>query len=428
MKAYNLKNKTVVILILIVVLISGVIGTVAASPLQTWNHELNPALLSAGNRPYFELGVSASPGFQNSYFTTHKLSTPTLVIDFNDIYDTIGEGGYKIGANVGAEAHNTVHVLGIGAGVYSNTNTIFKASIPQGLFQILSEGIEKDKTYSDSGEAMLRSFAEYGGYVGYRRSDYTFGMKVGKYVPIAYTSDGEGVYTYSSDSSGNITATAQMNAKLYSALDLEHTDELTEQAIMDAVFGPNGGVKVDFGVLYNPKKRNKPIWGASISNIPLAAAKPQYAWDFSATAEASVNNALETSVSEETSEFFDVTDPVTDFTAINSTDKVFLPFKIGGFYRYDGLPIIDIVGHSEMLFANPFYMNGGVTVEGAWFPLSWISMGLAYQDLAWRSNLGLRVNLRLLEISSQVSLSSPELKRMFSSNGVSFKLMFALGY
>lgn len=427
MKANRKNNKIFIGLILVSVLMSGIVGTLAATPLDSWNHELNPALLSTGNRPFFETGVSVSPGLQNSYFTSHKLSDPTLVIDFNDIYDTLGDRGYKVGGSVGVEAHNTAHLLGIGAGVYAETDTLFRVTIPNGLFEYLSEGIEMDTSYSDSGEALLQSFVEYGGYVGYRRSSFVYGLKIGKYAPLAYTRDGEGVYTYTSDMDGNITATAQVNAKLYSALDLEHTDELDDQVVMDALMGEYSGVKIDFGMVYRPEGEKKPVWGASISNIPLAAATPQYAWDFSATAEASINNALDTAIAEETYEVYNADEPVTDFNAIDSDENIYMPFKVGGFYRYDGLPIIDLIGHTEFLFGDPFRMNTGVTVEGASFPLSWLSLGIGYEDLAWRSSFGLRMNLRLLEISSQVSFSSPEFKRMFSSNGVFFKLMVGIG-
>ncbi len=414
------------ILTVSLILLTVVGFSVSAYPLRAWNHQANPAFLGAGNRPYFETGLSASPGFQNSYFTTGKIFNPVLLIDFDDIYDSLNDKGYRIGGAVGAEVHSTAHVMGIGAGIYSNTDTLFRVSIPKGLFGKISEGIKIGTEYNESGEAFVQSFAEYGAYAGYRRPPFIFGLKMGKFVPLAYTKDGEATYTFLANENGLIEATAQVNAELYSAFNLEFAEEITEEEIMNALTGPDGGIKIDLGVVYNPDGE-KPLWGASLVNIPLAAANTEYGWAYSLSTDGTAENILDTAINDEDMEFYDYTDPESDFVDIGG-HEIRMPFTIGGFYLYDGLPLIDVIPYGEMVFGSPFRLNTGVTVEGSRFPFSMLSLGLAYDDLAWKSSMGLRINLRIIEIETRISLSSPEMLGMFSARGFSFNLYAALGF
>ncbi|AFG36262.1 hypothetical protein [Spirochaeta africana] len=397
-------------------------GTAAAYPTLPWNHRYNPALLSTGNREYFESGFSMTSGFQNSYWTTGRIFNPTLVIDFDDMYQRIGDGGFKFGANFGGESHFTVHVLDFGAGVYMDSETFFEVGVPKGLFGFLSEGFEMDTTYEGRSSSVLQSFLEYGAYGSYNLEPYTFGVKVGKYVPIAYTRNGISSYSFRAEQDGRIEGTARIEAELYSAVDLEHMESFDAAEVMS---GP-GGLKLDFGVVYNPD-RNKPKWGASFTNIPLYAPLPQYAWRYSAAAGASTDGILDSLDSGD--DPFDVDDPDIEFEAMeDSSQRIYMPFRAGGFYRVTAVPLIDIIGHGAVVFAEPFRVNGGVHVEGSFFPLSILSVGLAHEDIAWRSSLGLRVNLRVVELGMQASMSSPEFLGMLSPRGAALSLVAAFGF
>ncbi len=403
-----------------------------AFPLRPWNHTENPVFLSTGNRPYFELGASSSQGFQNSYFTTGKIFTPTLIIDFDDIYDSIGKGGLKVGANWNAESHMTAHILGVGAGVYAHSENLFQVTIPSGLFELLSKGNEIDKTVSGTGEAFLQSYVEYGGYGSYRWEPYTFGAKLGKYIPLAYSSGGEARYEFTTNKDGTIDATATIDTNLYSAIDIESLTEGDEDVDPMAVLNESGGLKVDLGVVYNPD-RSRPLWGASITNIPLYAPFAEYGWEFTAEGSASTEGLLD-SLEEDEDEDGDESEPfdtssTSDFTPIEDISKrLYMPFGINGFYRYTRVPLIDIIGHGGLVIAKPFRYNLGATVEGSFFPLSILSLSLAHEDMAWRSSAGIRINLRILELGIQAGFSSPELLGMFSTRGFTTNIVLGIGF
>ncbi|MFW5800817.1 MAG: hypothetical protein ACOCVC_02190, partial [Spirochaeta sp.] len=160
---------------------------------------------------------------------------------------------------------------------------------------------------------------------------------------------------------------------------------------------------------------------------PLYAPKAVHGWTFTASSEAYTDGILQ--AIENGDELFEVSDPDYDFQTLETVDKrIFMPLRAGGFYRYEGLPLIDLIGHGAIVFADPFRINGGIQIEGSSFPLSILSAGIAHDEIAWRSTLGMRMNLHLLELGIQASLSSSEFLGMFSTRGFALNLTGSIGF
>lgn len=397
-------------------------ATATAYPNRLWNHRHNPALFSTGNRPVVDVGFSASPSLQNSYLTTDQIFQPTLVIDFEDIYASIGRGGYKVGANLGIGAHLVAHINDIGAGVYVDADNMFRVTLPSGLLGFLADGFEMNTQYTERAQVILRSFIEYGSYASYHWEPYTFGAKIGKYIPLAYTTNGTAEYSFLAEEDGRIEATASINSQLYSAIDLEDPGTIDP---LQALTGP-GGLKVDLGVVYNPT-RNRPLWGLSFTNIPLYAPIIAHGWSYTGSAGAHSDGILDALGSDD--ELFEVEDPVNDFSKLEDVDRrIFMPFRAGGFYRYSDLDVIDIITHGGITLADPFRVDLGAMVEGSEFPFSIFSLGMGYRDLAWRTQLGFRFDARVVELGLQIGTSSPEFAGILSTRGLSVNFMMAFGY
>ena len=153
-------------------------------------------------------------------------------------------------------------------------------------------------------------------------------------------------------------------------------------------------------MLFRSGTRRKPRFGAALTNLTLKPAVPAFGWNYSFTASATVDSdPLDAFANDDPEEPYSYTDPVSNFDAVDaSSTEIKMPLTLSGFYRYSGLRIIDIIPSMSLVMDDPLRVNGGVLLEGAVFPLNLLSLGMSYQDLAWRTSAGLKLNLYLMEI------------------------------
>ena len=392
-------------------------------------HTRNPALLSTSRREFFELSFLASPGVTNSYFSPSNILKQEMIIDLSQIYSASGAAGFRAGGSLNSGSHTSLHIGPIGLAGYWGTQNLARVTVPKEMLGILANGNEIGQTYEGNGDAFINSFVEYGGYASYRWQTYTFGLKAAGYLPLAYTRNGRSTITFSTAESGAIDVEAGMNAELYSVVDLENPDSITS---MDAtsimsLLTEHGGIKLDFGLIHNPE-RNRPEWGLALINIPVIGALPNLAWQFSATTSAGTAGLL-TGLSGGTEEAFEMSEPELEFGPLaEATERIYMPFRIGGFYRFRNFPVVDIIPHAEVVIAEPFRFNAGVSVEGTRFPWSLFAAGLAYEEIAWQANLDMRFDMRFAELMLRFSTNSPELLGVFSGRGARFQIETSYGF
>lgn len=400
---------------------------VLANPASIWEHRYNPALLGTSSRGLFETGVSVSPGFQNSYFTVGQVFQETIQINLDELYDGLTDAGFGIGLNLGAGVHSTLHLFGIGLGAYADLSTLGQIWIPKTLFEIAANGFESGQTYTGEGGLLVRSFAEYGAYGSMKFSNdkLRVGVKLAKFMPLAYTADANTAFTVVAAGDGSATATADVSAQLYSAFDMENPDTIDPSTLLS---DPGSGLKFDVGFVYGGTRR-KPRFGAALTNLTLKPAVPAFGWNYSFTASATVDSdPLDAFANDDPEEPYSYTDPVSNFDAVDaSSTEIKMPLTLSGFYRYSGLRIIDIIPSMSLVMDDPLRVNGGVLLEGAVFPLNLLSLGMSYQDLAWRTSAGLKLNLYLMELGVNVSSSSPEFATILKTNGVAVDIKLAIG-
>lgn len=401
-------------------------AVVLANPASIWEHRYNPALLGTSNRGLFETGLSVSPGFQNSYFTVGQVFQETLQINLDELYDGLTDAGFGIGLNLGAGAHSTLHLFGLGLGAYADLSTLGQIWIPKTLFDVAANGFESGETYSGKGGLLVRSFAEYGAYgsMNFSRDRLRVGVKLARFMPLAYAEEANTDFTVLAAGDGSATATADVSARLYSAFDMENPDTIDPSTLLS---DPGSGLKFDLGFVYGGTRR-KPRFGAALTNLTLKPATPAYGWDYSFSATANVDADPLQSFVDESGEPYTLTDPVSNFDAVDAGNKeIKMPLTLSAFYRFSGLRIIDIIPNLALVMDDPFRMNAGVLVEGAVFPFSLLALGMSYQDLAWRTSAGLKLNLYLMELGVNISSSSPEFT-IFKTNGVAVDVKLAIGF
>ncbi len=401
------------------------------------NHQFNPAFLGSSTRTW-ETGVSGNLNVYNSYFAiTDFLSEEedaALVIDLGDLAEAMAGGKMETSLGTSLEVHAMAQLFGIGVGGYAAADLYGGFSIPESFFTFLAEGNTIGDEITGEGELNLKGFAEVGVYAGYRYGNYQIGLKFGQYVPLIY-SEGTG-YSYSllakeADEDGIIfEAEAEAFGTVYSAFDLD--DPGNFDSPMDILTG--AGTKLDIGFVH-VKQQGRPLWGASAS-IPLLPAKPAYAFELTGGLEATITDPLgsisfgdENGNGDDNDNGFAETENTFELSKIEGEiDKeIMAPYKLGGFYRFTLIPVIDLIPHVEMVFEDPMLVNYGLTLTGSFAPLSWVSLGMGQVNNLWVARAGLDVDLRLLEVGVRVSSSSESLETLASFQRPDVSFQVALG-
>ncbi|MFP4114589.1 MAG: hypothetical protein ACLFUA_09465 [Spirochaetales bacterium] len=398
------------------------------------NRGTNPALLGMSSRGFVELGVSPEAGAGNNYFSIGDIFTPTIMIDLRAIQEDLGKSDFRLASTVSGDAHLVARILGVSLGFYTNLDGALSAGAPSSLFEILGSGNPSGEEINASSPIAGRVFAEAGVNAGVPIGDNWYvGGSLGVFAPVFFTDRGSSVdfsfATYEPGdekpdgtiSEGEVSATASMDLRAYSAFNFEQPNVSSPGEMLALL----NGVKVDLGVVRI--ENSKALYGANLSGIPIVAATADNAVTLSASATVTQENLLG-NFDQEDADY--LTQEVMDVTPTYETcvgQSIFMPFQLGGFYRF-GLPVVDIIGHGQLHFMDPFQMTAGAIVEGNFFPLNMLSLGVEWDRVAWRTTLGLRADLRALELGVDVGMTAPNPLHLFSAQGLWAKAYVAMGF
>lgn len=390
--------------------------SVAANPPRSWNHRDNPALMGVGNRRFFEMAATQSFGMSNSYFTSGEVLQPTFVLNLDDLGSQLGDGQLSVASTSHTNAHVSVSILGATASVYSWVDSVVSLGIPGSLFTLLAEGNQIDSTYSDSAPVLGRVFAEAGAQGSYRYQDWEIGVKLGLFTPILYTdSDAEVIYRFATDEAdGTLDLSGGLNVPAYSSINFD--DPGASAVSLD-------GVKLDLGVI-KVRPDGDPWFGANIGGITLSPAVAAYGVAIENQVSISVTNPIGDSSEDVVTTETTGSEPTVE-ESVN--ESIRMPFKFGGFYRSRIVPWLALTGYGQVYVADPTLVAIGGMVEGAVFPLRGLSFSLGYDRVAWETEVGLRANLRVIDIGFEVGLSSPRFVTMWQGSGLNAHLFLAVG-
>ena len=407
--------------LLLIILVSVTMG-LGANPIQPWDHEFNPALLSTGERTFLEVGTSVNVAASNSYFTMQQLfpADGVLTIDFNAMMDDLGDKDLKVALSVEAEEHAVLTILGLSLGEYSSVSGAVSTAVPNGVIEAIADGISIGETNEGSGEIYGKVFAKAGMYLGFRWKDWQIGTKAGAFAPIVYT-DGDASFTYnvSNGSDGTIHADASASIPFYTMLNITDMEDSDSQTIINSL-----GYSLDLGLV--KMKNKKPHYGFSLTGITLAPAMLPYSTMVTASA---TMDAADLISYEDNNEPWTTDSDVEDVETLEDLYEVSMPLSVGGFYVLSGFPgFIDWIGTAEVTLDDGDALLGAdITAKGAVFPLTALSLTLGYDKFMWESSLGLRFSLHLIEVGLDVGMANTRFVNLFSPSGVSAGLNVAVG-
>ena len=411
-----MKRKLSAIAIWVVLFLAGTVSLWADGGLGPWNHSTNPAFFAFGNREFVELGMSANTAIGNSALGLSDVFSRVLVIDLDEVYSNTPDDGLRIGANAAAEIHLALQFGKLGLGFYTDTYDLSRIVIPRSFIGLITQGNEPNQTYNGSTEILQRSFALAGTVASYQIGGFVVAGKFGVFSPMLYSDENaQAGFTLETATDGTIRGEVFASGDIYTA------------------FGEDGfqglGFNVSLGMV-RPDEEGKPLYGAGLNNIPIAAARPGYIieveqlrYDFEAT------DLLDRLEGDE--DLFTSDSQVGDVETrpLDSSDqpKIHMPFSVSGFYRF-AIPVIDIVPDAEVVFDNPVRLNAGIAVEGNIFPANLFSVGFGRRDYLWYASAGLRVPLRVFELAIQVASVGTVPAGIFNVSGLGATISFAVGY
>jgi len=393
-----------------------------ANPLQPWDHEFNPALMSTGPRKYFETGLSAKMAVSNSYFTLEQLfpADGVLLLDFNQMLTTLEDRDLKVAANLEFEEHVVMTIFGVSLGEYVSMDGSISSAIPNKIIKVMADGITLGETNEDDADVYGRVFLKGGMYAGYRWKNWQFSTKAGAFAPLVYTDkDARFTYNVSNGAGGDITAETSVSIPVYSLFNLTDMSNTDTAALIDGM-----GYNLDLGAV---KMRNgKPHYGFSLTGLTVSPAKLPYTTTVSASASMTTSDLLNY---EEGSEPWSTDSNAEDMETLESLYEVSLPLALGGFYCLTGYPrFIDWVGNGELILdEGNLLVSGGLTAKGAISPLSALSVSVGYDKFLWEASAELRVNLRVIEVGVDVGLSNTHFLNLFTTRGLNAGFNLALG-
>ena len=383
----------------------------------------NPALLGVSRRSFFEIGLQTDLAAYNNAFPLGHIFQQTWTIDLDDVAARLRGRDLRAGAAASARGHVVVHLRGVCAGVYLAAISANEMVVPYGFVELLAEGNVADR--SGRGDAVLRSGYEYGASVSadYRR--WTFGVNLAQHVPVMHSGEGGFSFEVITTDSG-LSADAVLDVAVFSAIDLGAGDN---GGGLDFEAGlSNAALKADLGVVRRDHA-DRPIWGASLTNLTIVRARTPYEYRLTGTYSASVEEAIQTLIDDPDADPLTLAGDEPRLTFIGASDeRMALAPGISGFYRFE-LPWVDIIPHGELVFDRKLgAVNPGVTIAGNRFPLNLIYLSFARRRPVWRASLGLSVPLRVAELSVRLEGASPRMIGAFAPDGLSAAMQMRFGY
>jgi hypothetical protein len=380
---------------------------------------------------FVEAGFDANASFANSYLRTGDVFGERITLDISKMAGELGNG-----LGVFFDSRGEVFVnfnLGAvwGFGFFAGVDALGQFKVPQSLVELLSEGNELDKTYSDDLGLGAVAFFETGFWASAKVRRIKFTVRPAYFLPLAYVSKPRVNYTFAVGDDGSVRVAGNYQVEMYTPLPLDgiegfdDIDMLADRIDIADLFG-KGGVDLVLRAEY-PVYHNF-IIGGSLGHIPLIPA--QLSNKYSLRGDFEITKTIEHIIDKD----FDV--PEFDPVAEHGEDHkvIFRPFKIGVDAVYRPLNIRLLTLRPELALAfnsiydTPVYLDFGITGELNLADIFTIDVGTRLEDLVWKERIGLSLNFRIIEVLAGITTQSQEFLRSFQGAGFGVDVGVRVGF
>jgi hypothetical protein len=389
--------------------------------------------LGAQDKPhrFVEIGVDAGGSFANSYLRTRDVFKEKIVLDISEMADELGNG---LGVFLGSYGEAFVNFnLGAvwGFGLFAGVDAMGQFKIPQSMVELLAEGNDLDKNYSDDLGLGAAAFFETGFWASAKIRRIKFTVRPAYFLPLAYLSEPRVNYVFAVKDDGTITVAGNYNFEVYTPFpldDIESIDDIaalpgnTDIADMLGKGGVDLALRAEYPVYHNL------IIGCSLGHIPLVPA--QLANKYSLSGGFEISKTIEEIINN------DFEPPAVEPVVIYDEDHkvVFRPFKIGvdAVYRPFNIRLLTLKPKLALVFNSiyntPVYMDVGITGELNLAEILTVNIGTHFEDLVWKERVGLALNFRILEIIAGITTQSQQFLRSFQGAGFAVDVGVRVGF
>lgn len=374
-------------------------------------------------RRYVEFGVEAEAGASNNYFTAKETLVKNLVIDLDDMSNTLANKGLIIDFDV-----NFKNYIAINKSEKFRLNMFFGisgngyGSISKELFKLLCDGFGQNTEEVVDIKLFGDVYAEAG--ISYKTKIKNWGVRFtpSLFAPLLHVAEKKANATYASNESGLIKAKADIPVDIYSVISLEDIDEVTIDSsyIQDVLGKIARGVGFDFGGEIE-RKFTKTLDAGIFTRVPIVPGRLGYKSSRRYWATFEETNILG-ALSEEENHSYDHGE--TDVVYSKETKWVNRPFILGAecVWRPFGSwatfrPSLNLAVRNP--FSSEYQVYGEYSIAADFIILKVLGFKLAtaYENLVFRQTFGVMINARVFEIDAFIQSRGADFGRSFDLSG-----------
>jgi hypothetical protein len=381
-------------------------------------------------RRFVEAGFDAGGSFANSYLRTGDVFQEKITLDISKMADDLGNG-LAILFDARGEAFLNFNLGALwGFGLFAGLDALGQFRLPQSMIELLSEGNDLNKTYSDNLGLGAAAFLETGFWASAKIRRIKFTVRPAWFVPLAYLSKPRANYVFELKDDGSFRVGGDYQVDVYSPLPLNEIEGLDDlgslpgKADLGDMFGKGGldlVLRAEYPVFHNF------ILGASLGHIPLIPSRLTQKYSMSGHFE--INKTLEQIIDND----FEP-DSLQESGYAEENKMVFRPFKIGvdAVYRPFNIRLLTIRPELALVFNSvydtPVYLDLGIAGEMNLGDIFILSAGTRLEDLVWKERIGLILNLRVFELVAGITTQSQQFLKSFQGAGFAVDLGIRLGF
>ncbi len=384
------------------------------------------ALLSARvHDRYVETGFSAGVSGSNSYFGLGDIFTDTIVIDLNQIASDLGDNGLAFNLGVGLSNFTNLNFgPKFKLGFFLNAEGFASSSIPKSFFELAAEGNSLNKTYTGDLNIIGDAFVEAGAYFGTRIAFLDVKFQPALFMPFFHIEDPTASYSFRTNSDGTLYADVQASIPIYSVVPLDgESDIVAGEAISNLV--ASSGLDFSGGASWDLFPRFLTV-GARVKHLPLIPARLENRTLMTASYTVDMSDLINNMGS---GDMFNTTES-SDYVSDKKQVYILRPFKLGVNAVFMPLrnEFISLEPNLDLGVYKSVYVDAGIKVKFDLFNILALTASSNYEDMIWKEQLGLMLNLRVLEVDFLVGSQSDDFVKSFAGAGLGASLGMKFGF
>ena len=393
---------------------------------------------------FFEIHLNDSFKFTNNVFALDDVLKETFVIDLNKINSNLSSGGMDVTTTFTPVYGFNVDFRKGSAGLDYLMDVRGNLNFAKRIFEFLANGNTLNETFQASVGATFDSFAVVKSSAGFKIKDAEILFSPSVFIPLLHVEVSKCVGKVENNPDGTFKVSADVVADLYSCVDLSIIDNLYSNALLssDSVMDSFNGLGFDFGlqVKYPLFKGLKLIGDLQCPVIPgKLVSKKEFdvSANYSFNAGDLLNKQTPSASGNQNPEGGTSSEPFkVDQKNAVAVDKIInrpLVFMAGAEYTPFGNWLV-LEGALGCGFRYPFtetckfYMQYNLAASvNAWHMFA-CKVKTSYESEIFSNELGIVINLRVLEIDEGVSVSGTEFLGSFNGSGFGAYLNVCMGF